>query len=214
MIGARIAAYLEQEGSFREGLQLLKEAGGPYASFEAVAKSGWVSEEDKARLNEALQVFAQADIKKLSLSDPRVAVAHSTEPNAVAETRSRVRQLKKRESFLHAQLVTTSQQPESEERKEQLHDLAGQILGLEFEIDGLWDQIREYEQSGTLPVAGADRIRRETVEMMKERDSLRSQIYKLKKKIAKAEGAQQIKLKSDLADKQQALASLEDVLGL
>jgi DNA repair exonuclease SbcCD ATPase subunit len=207
VIGNRIAKYLDEGGSFREGVDLLEQAGGTVRPYRKILAGGFISTEEEEALNEALRPFSEHtyDVRTLG----------NKEPDAVLEVRARVRALKKKESYLHAQMTIKAEEPESESREKELHELAETIMDLEAELDAEWDQIRAYEEKGTTPVAGVQRIQQETVEKMKHWNNLRSRLYKLRPKVKKAKSeAERIKLMEDQQQLEQELATLEEELRL
>ncbi len=57
------------------------------------------------------------------------------------------RQLKKREAYIHAIMVDTADQPDTPTRRNRLHQLARDLMEVEYELDKVYGDIRSYESS-------------------------------------------------------------------
>lgn len=217
-----IAIWLSQGGSFAEGLSLYRAYGDGrnLRKLEAVEKMTFVPPSAKQLLHECLKAIP--DVPDAIDDKPRRSTPRSSpnpdEPTEITTLRQRGRMLKKRESYLHAELVMVSNQPPSEERKEKLFELAREILvDIEFELDKVYGSIREWEEDGTLPVAGKQLIVQETVAKMKKRESLRTRISRVRgwldggKKITDQERKEYEK---ELLEKGAQLRTLDEELGI
>lgn len=213
-----IQQYIEQGGSFRQGVELLQQVNHRAAApFARLLGRPFVDPAQKEKLIDALQVYAGAkvDTPQLTLSNISRYTNREADHPAISEYRERGRMLKKQESFLHAQLVTVAQEDSSDTQQQRLYDLADQIMQVEGQLDEVYDAIREYERTGALPVAGKAAVIADTVSKMQRRDSLRSMVYRLRKKIAvEKDPAEKDILQRDLEAKEHEIAQISGELGL
>lgn len=217
-----IQQYIDDGGSFRQGVELLRQVDSRAAApFARLLGRPFVDPVQKGKLIAALRAYADVVVRESEQQlgntspHPRRKVAQPAEPDVITEYRQRGRMLKKQESFLHAQLVTAAQEEDSDERGQRLYDLADQIMQVEAQLDEVYDDIREYERTGALPVAGKAAVIAETVAKMQRRDSLRSMVYRLRKKVeAEKDPAEKDILQRDLQAKEQEIEQINQELGL
>lgn len=213
-----IQQYIEQGGSFRQGVELLQQVNHRAAApFSRLLGRPFVDPAQKEKLIDALQVYAGAkvDTPQLAPSTTSRYANREADHPAISEYRERGRMLKKQESFLHAQLVTIAEEEPGDTREQRLYDLADQIMQIEGQLDEVYDAIREYERTGALPVAGKAAVIADTVSKMQRRDSLRSMVYRLRKKVeAEKDPAEKDMLQRDLKDKEQEIEQINEELGL
>lgn len=226
-----IEQYLRDGGSFREGLALYEPHADPviWQRLQKAAGLPYVLPSAKKLLIDELTKLSTS---KDPITTPAVrkggehtggapavrAPLVADEPEAVTQLRQRGRMLKKRESFLHAQLVLISQEKSSLKRKRRLHEIAVEIMEeIEPALDEVYGAIRDWEQAGIAPVDNKGRIVEETVAKMKQYDSLRTRIYQLrgyldgKKALTSEERA---KYEKSLLKKELELKKLQQELGL
>lgn len=209
-----IAEWIEQDGTFLDGLALYRQAGGTHrlSELERIVEKRFLSQADKDLLRNLLtQLMPPSQVSGIAISNRHTDAA---EPAQVEDLRQRGRKLKKRESFVHAQMVIEAEQGADQEK---LYLLAEEMMqDIHPQLDQVYDALREYEQKGILPPNNKQEIIQETVEMMKKRDSIRTRIYRLRGMLEKEKLDQldRQKYEAELAEKEQELAQLNRVLGL
>lgn len=221
---APIQIWLQEDGSYREGLNLLRQFGSSseVQFFERIGRKPYINNDEKEALQKALRQKIKTyspDEKGVSAKfAPGVARNHSSpsEPESIRRLREQGKSWKKKESFYHAQLVTIAQEPESEGRKKRLFDLAKKILEeVEVNLDRIYDQIRAYEQEGIEPVPQKLEYMKKGVEIYRKIESLRTGIaHKTKKLKQEKSQAEKERLAADIAQKEEEMQKLKDQLEL
>lgn len=85
---------------------------------------------------------------------------------------------------------------------------------IEPQLDIIYEAIKDYDKNGKVPFSEKEKVVRETVEKIKKRDSVISQVYRLRKQL-KQEGLtqeEQDQLASQLAVKEAQLQQLDQEL--
>jgi hypothetical protein len=184
-----VIAYINNPGSFREGLDLYRAYGDgtDLRLFEKALRQKYITSDIKERLIKRLQQLTST-LQTLPSSNnngtPAPRIPSAPEPEIVSQLRQKGRKLKKEEAYLHAQLVTTAQHPD----QSKLYELSSAIMEIEYELDDVYGQIRRYEEKGELPIDNRRQLINEVVEKMKRRDSIRPRIYRIKKELQKRPG--------------------------
>jgi hypothetical protein len=211
-----VIAYINNPGSFREGLDLYRAYGDgtDLRLFEKALRQKYITSDIKERLIKRLQQLTST-LQTLPSSNnngtPAPRIPSAPEPETVSQLRQKGRKLKKEEAYLHAQLVTTAQHPD----QSKLYELASAIMEIEYELDDVYGQIRRYEEKGELPIDNRRQLINEVVEKMKRRDSLRPRIYRIKKELKKElDPIDRQKYEQELAEKEAELKQIEEELNL
>jgi hypothetical protein len=211
-----VIAYINNPGSFREGLDLYRAYGDgtDLRLFEKALRQKYITSDIKERLIKRLQQLTST-LQTLPSSNnngtPAPRIPSAPEPEIVSQLRQKGRKLKKEEAYLHAQLVTTAQHPD----QSKLYELASAIMEIEYELDDVYGQIRRYEEKGELPIDNRRQLINEVVEKMKRRDSLRPRIYRIKKELKKdLDPIDRQKYEQELAEKEAELKQIEEELNL
>jgi hypothetical protein len=211
-----VIAYINNPGSFREGLDLYRAYGDgtDLRLFEKALRQKYITSDIKERLIQRLQQLTST-LQTLPSSNnpgsPAPRIPSAPEPEIVSQLRQKGRKLKKEEAYLHAQLVTTAQHPD----QSKLYELASAIMEIEYELDDVYSQIRRYEEKGELPIDNRRQLINEVVEKMKRRDSIRPRIYRIKKELKKdLDPIYRQKYEQELAEKETELKQIEEELNL
>jgi hypothetical protein len=211
-----VIAYINNPGSFREGLDLYRAYGDgtDLRLFEKALRQKYITSDIKERLIKRLQQLTST-LQTLPSSNnpgsPAPRIPSAPEPEIVSQLRQKGRKLKKEEAYLHAQLVTTAQHPD----QSKLYELASAIMEIEYELDDVYGQIRRYEEKGELPIDNRRQLINEVVEKMKRRDSIRPRIYRIKKELKKdLDPIDRQKYEQELAEKEAELKQIEEELNL
>jgi hypothetical protein len=211
-----VIAYINNPGSFREGLDLYRAYGDgtDLRLFEKALRQKYITSDIKERLIKRLQQLTST-LQTLPSSNnpgsPAPRIPSAPEPEIVSQLRQKGRKLKKEEAYLHAQLVTTAQHPD----QSKLYELASAIMEIEYELDDVYGQIRRYEEKGELPIDNRRQLINEVVEKMKRRDSIRPRIYRIKKELKKdLDPIDRQKYEQELAEKETELKQIEEELNL
>jgi hypothetical protein len=211
-----VIAYINNPGSFREGLDLYRAYGDgtDLRLFEKALRQKYITSDIKERLIKRLQQLTST-LQPLPSSNnngtPAPRNPSAPEPEIVSQLRQKGRKLKKEEAYLHAQLVTTAQHPD----QSKLYELSSAIMEIEYELDDVYGQIRRYEEKGELPIDNRRQLINEVVEKMKRRDSIRPRIYRIKKELKKdMDPIDRQKYEQELAEKETELKQIEEELNL
>lgn len=207
-----VLAYLDNPGSFRDGVDLYRTYGDgtDLRLFEKSMKQKYVSTDIKERLIKRLRSLTS------NVQHPKSNIQNLTpEHPIVTDLRAKGRKLKKEESYLHAQLVTTAKDTAQKDLQGKLYDLAAAIMEIEYELDDVYGQIRRYEEKGDIPIDNRRQLINEVVEKMKRRDSIRPRIYRIKKELKKElDHVDRQKYEQELAEKEAELKQIEEELNL
>jgi hypothetical protein len=209
-----IRTWIDNRGSFASGTDMYRRAGGGalLSVFQAECRKAFIGPGMYERLKEALLPLASAAPEdRVYLPPPTT----PSEPDSVADLRAQGKSWKKRESFIHAQLVTTSQLPPSPEREKKLLELATELMEeITPELDRIYDSIREFERTGKAPLSNEAQIVKDTVLKFKKRDSVGTLVYRIRARLAKPGITQEeaTSLRAQLADKEAEWAALDKEL--
>ena len=212
-----IKEWLNNGGSFRQGLDLLREHGtaADLRVFRSYENATFILPSVKNKLIEYLKRYVPAEEPVEVIERPVVIQQAKEEPEQVTNLRARGRALKKEESYYHALLVQAAQEEDTPERKKKLARLAETILEIELELDEVYGDIRAYENKGIIPITDKQKIIDETVLKMKKRNSLKSRISKIKTLLkGQLEESEKLALTLESEQKQKQLTALEEELRL
>lgn len=189
LIYQKIKRYIDQGGSFSDGVALLRQVGGPYKRFESLTTRPGILPDDRVALNTALRAYYPEDqeedapegtttlVKRPQQEEITLPSRYRNDPDAVKVLRRRAIAVSKEQSLLHSKLRIA---PNDDERYELAQKLQGEIVP---ELSRIYRALEAWENEGVIPVApGAEeRIVRETIEKYQRRESLRSGIARLKR---------------------------------
>ena len=236
MIGASISRWMNANGSFLEGLGYCQQVNpAAYQLLERWKTAPIIPPEIKDKLRSALLAHAASAPQpaipvKVSEYNPSEggndAVAPSLpEPPEIKELRRQARQLHKQYAELKARLGIMSEEPDkytAADRYQLCREIMEDVLPA---TDDIYEQIRAYEDTGTLPTLGGNALRKQIVEMYDQVLSLRPRISRIRKWLA--EGAWPRKgvtvplsaddrqtLEQELEDKLATLEQLTTELGI
>ena len=212
-IGEKITHWLQSDGSYRDGLALLEALGKPCVNEKAWLSRPFISSAAKQALRERLYAFKSETLSAVSTA-PKITVA---EPSIIAEYREKGKRLLKEQSEVKGRLNQMCEDTEKYSDSDRYEVAAYIMQELIPAIDGVYDTIREYEQSGTLPKPPeqADIIK-QTVKKMQRLQSITPRISRLNKylKDDALDLATKAKYEKELADKLTEQASLKQELGI
>ncbi|PHN06951.1 hypothetical protein [Flavilitoribacter nigricans] len=221
-----IQKWLDENGPFAAGVTLYLSTGQEtyVRRLSKAAKKKWVEPDDMALLRRLLEQHInyqpKANPSYVPLSDLEEATPDPpqpvNEPEAIRALRAQAIPLHKRYSHLKAQLHTMVIDRDKYTAKER-YDIAREIMqDVLPPTDELYDQIRAWEQDGTLPPDPEDNVVQQTVEKMQRVYSLRPRISRLKKwkDDPELDADKRREYTKELLDKELELAQLERELGL
>lgn len=216
MLADLVHTWLQEGGSYAQGVALYRQAGGsrPMAYFERRLGHTYVDPEVKARLREQLEAFSSLNPPTSSIHPPQDAPRIAAEPEAILQLRKKAIPLHKQYSYLKAVLHTEATSPRPSKRKLMLvcREIMNEVLPA---LDGIYDQIREWQHTGEVPDAPRPLVVEETVQKMLQVNSLRSRISHLRRRLkGKPEGLDRLQCENDINEKEAALAELCAELGL
>jgi hypothetical protein len=217
-IETKISTWIQEEGSFLAGLQLYREIGGKkIAYFERQIHQPFIDPKVKRELIRALKPYASAGPSPTPIKssyDPAKPVQVQEPPEIVSLKKEAIK-LHKKHSTLKGLLIAAADQDKYSDADR--YEIARQIMEETIpKLDGIYATIRTWEKDGSIPAIGKSEIIRETVAKMKEIQSLRPAISRLKTRLKKEtlSDVDRQDLELRLLEKQSRLGSLEDELGI
>lgn len=215
-IDNEIQAWLKGGGSFSSGVDLYRRAGGEslLPEFHQAVQRDYIASSTYNKLCEALSALCNS--KPAKNRSNRKIQSQENEPAEVLALRQRGRLLKKRESDVHGQMKALAIQDRSGIYEEQLYALAHEMMTeIQPALDETYDAIREWEQSGTLPIAGKAQIIQETVAKMRRLETCRSRCSRLRGWISKGVDDELLaSYESELAEKSAEMDRIRTELNL
>lgn len=206
--------WLSEDGSYADGVALLRAAGVDVSPFLAVLQLPFLppGAKDKLRFSiEALPMPAAPTVPEPG----RIAKPPVQDPPEVQRLRLRGQKLMKLQSDMHTRLKLADNDTERYQIAEALME---EVIP---ELDKVYNAIRTYESTGALPPDNADDIRRETIAQMQKIESLKPRISRLqgwltagKKDSKELSEADRRGYQKELLEKQAELADLREKLGL
>lgn len=223
MTSVLIQAWLLESGSFSDGLDLYRQIRGdlPVSYFEKQLYQPYVNPFVKQKLRERLESYLlQKPPTKNNLQQPPIHPEENTkkiEPLVITGLRSEAKALHKRHSYLHAKLTIVQS---NQERFELAKMIMEKVIPA---LDDIYDQIREWESTGTLPNEpdhDQEALKKGAL-MYKKLESLRPRISKLKKWIQEGKRGSTVLNTSAIAEyeaekrhKEEEVKTLLETLGL
>lgn len=216
---SEIGFWLENEGSFAAGVELYRRAGGGdlLPELEQQLQRDWVTPGAYDRLRVALHlVHDRLGGEAPALTRKSSAPTANDEPETVLALRRQGRLLKKRESDVHGQLRALANLPNPAEHEARLYELATEMMeDIQPALDEAYGQLREWEQTGRLPVPGRQEVIRETVDKMKRYENMRVRCVRLRKWLA-GDLADELRTRyaDELKEKEVEMEAIKNELGL
>lgn len=203
--------WIQESGAFAIGMKLYERTGLKQHSkrWEAVMRKNLVTASDKDALKAVLENYCNEKYQQVA----RMPVEQSKEqePAEIKDLRKRAIELRKRYSYLHAQLSTLNDDHDR-------YQIAEQIMEeLIPEEDKIWNAIREWQRTGIAPVnvALSSDIVKDTVEKMQRVYNLRTRVSKYNTDLKKSKNdLSKQRLELNLLRVKTELAQLENELGL
>lgn len=218
---SEIRKYFDEDCPFYLGVSLYLRTGGPYAPayFQNFLSAPWIPDDVDEALQSALtqwmednpeQANAPASVPvNLPVPDTASAPApQKAEPPKILELRQKAKLLHKEHSNVkgvHNHMCANKEDYSDEERYEVSERIMQHIVP---QLDDIYDQIREWQDTGKLPEQTTTGIQQETIKQMQRVYSLRPRISKLPKLIEKASGERKKQLEKELLEKQEELSDL------
>jgi len=217
----QIQAWIDADGPYTQGVALYRQCGGvqPPRYYERHLTRLYIPPEIKSRLRRELQ-------KYLNIVPPTTAI-HQPEPDreeketppkepaAILALRQRAIPLHKRYSHLKAELYTLSiaEQPSSPAMYEIAREIMSETIPA---LDGIYDQIREWQRTGEVPDMPRPLLVEQTVQKMKQVQSMRSRISNLRRRIKsdKFTAQEAAEWKKEIEEKELLIAELNAELGI
>ena len=214
-----IRNWVNSEGSFASGVDLYRRVGGgPHlADFRSYCSRQYLPPGAKDQLRQILEKIAPREAEALDITKPGppASQAAQQEPESVSALREQGKAVKKRESYLHAQMVFLSRQPETPERKKELYTIAKELIDeITPELDRIYDAIKDFERTGKQPMSNEAQLIKETVQKIRKRDSITTMVYRLRSRLSKGvmTKEEEEKTKAQLAEKEAEWAQLDEEL--
>jgi len=209
-----IEAWFSLPGSFAAGVDLLRRIG------NSSNMPRYTDALKRAYLPPGMRQMLEGELRALlpAVSTPAHQVqspALANEPESVTSLREQGKALKKREAFLHAQMVMISRQEESDQRTDNLYEIASELMEIiQPQLDIIYEAIKDYDKTGKVPFSEKEKVIRETVEKIKKRDSVISQVYRLRKQLKKGGLSQEEveRISSNLKVKEAQLQQIDEEL--
>lgn len=204
-IETQIKYYLEQEGTYSDGVTLLKRTGTNVSFFEKYLTAFYVPDNVESSLIAALK----SNLKEEKNTKEKVSFLQKEEPIQIAELREVAKKLHKKHTVLHEQMRNAKTDLKR-------YDFAKEIIQSVIPaLDDIYDTIRKYEREGIVPTDyKKETVVQETVEKMQKITSLRSRISRLKSwiKNEKLEAELLQKYKIEILEKEVQLKLIESEL--
>lgn len=227
MLSNHIYTWLNEDGSFTEGLVLHSRVGQSrtheslrtYLSFHIipqVAMDQLTADLRTYLINNPPSVVVPAVVDPVApprkTSQPKV---DTQLPQAIKDLHAHGKALLKERDAHRAQLVQQAQHPDKFTNNDR-HLTAKVVMEVQAEIDDVYLRIERYHSEGQLPAAGSTRqIVAETVQKMNRMGSLRSAISRLNKRLKAPESARhKQQLEAEKLAKEVELNDISIFLGL
>ncbi|MCB0597755.1 MAG: hypothetical protein KDD28_26995 [Phaeodactylibacter sp.] len=208
--------WLENDGSFAEGILLLQEKGISTRHLAPKSSKHLVTPAMKSALRNQVDHLLKSEHPNTPvppLRPPRNGFEDQTETELieVKKLRDRGKRLMKQRSRLHAMLCTAGS---DEERYDVAYEMCVKV---QPDIDQVYQAVRAWEESGDIPSAiEQDDIVEATVKKMLRRDSIKVRLSQLRSKLKKPGLSPDLQqqYEQEMSDKINELARLEGELGL
>lgn len=209
MLSNLIKSWVERNGPFIEGLNLLEQIKHPrLTEFKIIGSKSLIRPSDKLALKNILSTYLDDHPVDTEVTQIPIFVKKQ-EPEAIQSLRERAIQNRKRYSMLHARLGAIT---DDQERYEIAKTIMEEVIPLE---DDLFDKIRQWKETGEIPTIDEFDIVRDTVQKMQKRSSLQSRISRVKSLIKKTKDLAEVQqYKKELTEKTEELETINIELGL
>lgn len=204
MLSLQIQAWINSEGSYRDGVALLVLTSSSKKSFfETSLQKSFILPEEKVLLIKELQKYVS--VEPASSSPKPIPNSSIPEPIEMQRLRQRAKLLHKQEAANHTALFLV-------DSDEERHGLAKETMELiRPELDRIYAGIKEWETTGVLPVISAEKQLKQTIiELMNKRGSIKSRISVLKGKLKKNPGVyERGRIEQKLREKEALLLEIQ-----
>lgn len=231
-ISQKIAKWFDDECPYLVGVSLYQQIGGAYpvSTFLGYENAPFVPTNIENRLQYALRSYlsehpAEAVIEPQENRDitPTASILaqfntvseDEAEPPQILELRARAKALHKRHSEAKGRLNLMAKDQDKYSNLDR-YEVAHEIMSdINPKLDGIYDRIRAWSETGELPAATSSGVVEETVQKMLRRESLRSRISRLKSLIKKeGDDVAVQKYQKEKLDKEVELKGICEELGL
>jgi hypothetical protein len=162
--------WLEKNGSFNEGVEILRQLGGNMAVFLPLSQQSYISQADKHRLREAIQsLAAQLPPSHNAKQEP------AAEPEIIQQYREKGRLMMKLQADTHTRLKVSES---DQERYVLAEDLMERIIP---QLDKVYDALRAWESDSILPVAIEVDSIREAGKKLNKWKTIKDRVIRLKR---------------------------------
>jgi len=215
-----VHSWLEEDGSYVQGLALYRQTGGTkqVAYFEQFLKAAYVDPDVKAALRKELEMYASLNQPSSYISAPKMphrpAANIDSEPEPILKLREKAVPIHKRYSHLKAELYAEATRKRPSKRKLLMlaREIMRDVLPL---LDGIYDQIREWQRTGEIPDMPRPLIVEETVKKMKQVNSLATRLSQVRRKLkGELDEITRAQYEKEVVEKGTTLAELRAELGL
>jgi hypothetical protein len=135
--------------NYAQGLVILESAGAPVRQYQPYRYASVIPDSVIESIMDDLRELLDAMNPMKASSSLKMEAMKKVAPTIRFLTRLKEagRQLKKRESYLHAIMVDTADHPDTPARRDRLYQLARDLMEVEYELDKVYGDIRSYESS-------------------------------------------------------------------
>jgi hypothetical protein len=217
--------WLAADGTFNDGLKVLKELGGNTQAFAAYCHLPFLPPGVKGRLRDEVTKRLLVSMPQPpkspegglpdDLASPLRGDGRGAEPPEVQNLRKCGKRLLKQQADLHTRLKLAADDTERYTIAEQM------IETVQPEVDNVYNTLRAYERDGVLPTTDEEQIRRDTVEQMRRVATLESRISRVngwlktgKNTKEKLSDKQRQDYEQEVLEKRAELEELKQVLGI
>ena len=171
--------WLDNDGSFLDGLQILADLGGEVKPFRGYASLAFLPPGVKERLRDevtkrlgdrVIGEWGNADRDVEGLKGLKV---EKVEPPEAQQLREQGKRWLKRQADAHTRLKNAKDDTERYIIAEEM------MMEIVPEVDRIYGALRAYERDGVLPATNEQAIVRDTIEKMKRIDTLESRISRV-----------------------------------
>lgn len=144
-----IRDWYDEGCNFYQGVMLLRSRGIDTSSFDAYLNESYIPSAKRQLLENALLSMPEKPVKLPSAPLLTVATVHAQplqEPNTITSLRDRAKLLHKKHAAKHAQLHSEANEAK---RLDIIIEIMEDIIP---SLDSIYDAIREYQNTGVLPV--------------------------------------------------------------
>lgn len=169
MIGQIVHNWIHNKGSFVEGVNLLIQLKQDTSFFKPHLQASYIKPSIRKLLEAKLQPFAEEF--KSTIAFPAATAA--AEPNAIIQLREEVKDLFRERQLAHENMRHAS----SDDERFKFAKII--IEDLTPRIEGIYERINHYENTGTIKDWSKEEFKKEIIELAHEQDNLRSRISRI-----------------------------------